>query len=294
MCSGASLERSCRASHEFHSRDVTTSTIGRHRCAGRTTPSAEATSSRNSAFDSVFRHPTGAGSLRSRRTLPRPPPGRCGRSASACDARVLVVRCSRGVVPGDLRGVQARTGAENAHSSNSRPLAATSAGIRADGSCRTPASDATRSPASVSAPRPAHIRTADGELSDLVAASSPPTPSTASRTAKLRVMSVSRRVPSDRPLSRFGAIINATPIATLIPPNAPTTNLELTLTIALNVARPTPLDGRLSANAMNCWHSLPLVSLRELPGFAVDTQMSRRCSGPRAYCRTCRMPDLTR
>jgi len=126
--------------------------------------------------------------------------------------------------------VQAQSGAEKAQSSTARPAVATSAGIHGDGSPRrAPASEAARSPPSVSAPSPAHMRIAAGEGSAAAAASSPPIPSTTSRTAKLRVMRVSSPVRTVRPLKRSGAMTKAAPIATLIPAKAPTISRGLTL-----------------------------------------------------------------
>src|SRR5207302_10457438 len=106
------------------------------------------------------------------------------------------------------------------------------------------------SPASVRAPRPAHVRTADGNAPALAAARRPPTPRTTSRTAKLRVMSVSLLVPSDRAPRRAGARAKARPIATLIPAKPPTTRLGLTPSTAPNVAR--------GADAHSC-HAPPRV-----------------------------------
>jgi hypothetical protein len=127
--------------------------------------------------------------------------------------------------------------ARRAHSSVMRPVAATKAGRRADVSPpRAAVTEAARSPRSVNAPRPAQVRTADQEASARLTASSPPTPSTASRTAKLRVMRVSFGVPSDRPPTRAGAKANATPIATRTAPNAPTMSRALIRAKALNVA----------------------------------------------------------
>src|SRR5438067_3587852 len=126
----------------------------------------------------------------------------------------------------------------SAHSSVTRPVAATKAGRRADVSPRrTAVTEATRSPASVNAPRPAQVRIADKEASARLTASSPPTPSTASRTAKLRVIRASFAVPLDRPPNRAGVTANATPIATRIAPKAPTMCLALIRAKALNVAR---------------------------------------------------------
>ena len=125
-----------------------------------------------------------------------------------------------------------------AHSSVTRPAAATKAGRRADASpLRKAVSDAARSPASVNAPRPAKVRTADQEASARLTASRPPTPSTASRTAKLRVMRVSRSVSSEGPPSRSGAKANATPIAILMAPKVRTMSLELIRAKEPNVAR---------------------------------------------------------
>jgi hypothetical protein len=198
-------------------------------------------------------------------------------------ARGHVVRGCEGWVvgavvnPGVSAAFPGSTGVANAHSSARRPPAATSAGMRADGPRRTPASEAARSPASVSAPRPAQVRTADGETSALLAASSPPTPSTVSRIAKLRVMRVSLRVPSDGPLSRSGATAKATPMAILTAAKVPTTSLELTLTITLNVARP-----RVTLAPCACLRSqrsaLPATS-------AAEPAIGRRESGARFSAR---------
>ena len=135
-------------------------------------------------------------------------------------------RCERAAKPARQSGVAA----QNTHSSHKRPAAATSAGTRVDdGSLRILANEAPRSPPSVSAPRPAHNRTSDGRLSALATANRPPTPSTTSRTAKLRVIRMSSSVAADPLASRPGAIANAAPIATLVAANAPTTALPLAL-----------------------------------------------------------------
>src|SRR5207248_7438550 len=135
-------------------------------------------------------------------------------------------------------GYERLAAVRRAHSSVTRPVAATKAGRRADVSPRrTAVTEAARSPASVNAPSPAQVRAADQEASARLTASSPPAPSTASRTAKLRVIRVSFGVPLDRPPNRAGVTANATPIATRIAPKAPTMCLALIRAKALNVAR---------------------------------------------------------
>jgi hypothetical protein len=158
-----------------------------------------------------------------------------GDSGITPGARFGDARCS-GTRSGRRRSVQSRTEARSAQSSATRPPAATSAGMAACSPRCTPANAVARSPPSVSAPRPAHIRTADGEASARVVATRPPIPSTISRTAKLCVMRVSLPLPCDLPFSRSGASAKATPTATLIPAKTRTTFFALTLTTSLKVA----------------------------------------------------------
>jgi hypothetical protein len=141
------------------------------------------------------------------------------------------------------RCVQGRDGVKKAEPSATRPAAATSAGTHAEGSSRrTPASEAARSPPSVRAPSPAHIRTVRGDEPAPTVASSPPTPSVTSRTAKLRVIRVSARLWTFRPSSRRGAAANAHPMATLITARAATIRRWFASVTAAEPIRPGALS----------------------------------------------------